>query len=104
MSSERILAGTMGNKEDIVMGWYCLVTFASASTLFGIRRLLLRDASNYRISRAADYVPVVEVRVLLLLFFLCLSRCDFDMLTTTLQKRVDSVSDLDFIPDAWYLQ
>lgn len=52
----------MGAKED-VMGWYCLVTFASASVLFCIRQLLLKDASNSRISKAAEYVPAVEVSV-----------------------------------------
>lgn len=57
------------------MGWYCFVTFASALVLFGIRHLLLRDASNSRISKAADYVPVVEVRVRRSLFLLFLSRC-----------------------------
>lgn len=44
------------------MVWYCLVTFSTASLLFLIRHLLLRDASISRISKAADYVPVVEVR------------------------------------------
>lgn len=66
----------MGAKED-VMGWYGLVTFVSASVLFGIRQLLLKDASNSRISKAAEYVPAVEVRALLskLLTGLFLDEC-----------------------------
>ena len=48
-----------------VMGGYGLITFGMAALLFGIKHLLLRDASYSRISKAAEYVPVVEVRVLL---------------------------------------
>lgn len=61
-------------KQAWVMAWYGLATFSSACALFGIRRLLLRDASNSRISKAADYVPVVEVRMLWFIFLLFLSR------------------------------
>lgn len=43
------------------MGAYCLVTFFSASILFGVKHLLLRDATFSRLSKAADYVPAVEV-------------------------------------------
>ncbi|CAM9894111.1 unnamed protein product [Scytosiphon promiscuus] len=50
----------MGAKED-VMGFYCLVTFATAACFFGLRHLLLRDASHSRISNAAHYVPAVEI-------------------------------------------
>ncbi|CAM9303284.1 unnamed protein product [Hapterophycus canaliculatus] len=50
----------MGAKED-VMGFYCLITFATAACCFGLRHLLLRDASHSRISNAADYVPAVEI-------------------------------------------
>lgn len=63
----------MGNMEDEVMAWYCFATFSTAATLFGVRHLLLRDASNSRISKAADYAPVVEVRVLWSFFLLLLS-------------------------------
>jgi len=45
------------------MGGYGLITFGMALLLFGIRYLLLRDAAHSRISKAAEYVPVVEVRV-----------------------------------------
>ncbi|CAN0416333.1 unnamed protein product [Pylaiella littoralis] len=58
----------MGAKED-VMGWYCLVTFASASVLFCIRQLLLKDASNSRISKAAEYVPAVEIAAWVLTWY-----------------------------------
>lgn len=77
----------MDTKEDEVMGWYCLATFSSALALFGIRHLLLRDASNSRISKAADYVPVVEVRVLRPFLLLLLSRCSLAALLTTLLRE-----------------
>lgn len=54
----------MGAKED-VMGLYCFGTFLGASVLFGVRQLLLKDAAHSRISKAAEYVPVVEVSLLL---------------------------------------
>lgn len=53
-----------------VMGGYGVITFGMAFLLFGIRQLLLRDAAHSRISKAAEYVPVVEVRVLLTILLL----------------------------------
>lgn len=47
------------------MGLYCFGTFLGASVLFGVRQLLLKDAAHSRISKAAEYVPAVEVSLLL---------------------------------------
>lgn len=87
MKAFRAPCWDMGNKEDEVMAWYCFATFSSACSLFGIRHLLLRDASNSRISKAADYVPVVEVRMLWSFFFLFLPRGGLVALLTTLLRE-----------------
>ena len=47
-------------KED-VMGWYCLATFSASALFFVLRRLLLMDSTHNRLSKAAEYVPPVEV-------------------------------------------
>ncbi|CAM9284177.1 unnamed protein product [Ectocarpus sp. 12 AP-2014] len=52
-----------------VMGAYCFVTFFGASILFGVKHLLLRDATFSRLSKAADYVPAVEIAAWVLTWY-----------------------------------
>ncbi|CAM9094506.1 unnamed protein product [Ectocarpus fasciculatus] len=52
-----------------VMGAYCIVTFLGASILFGVKHLLLRDATFSRLSKAADYVPAVEIAAWVLTWY-----------------------------------
>lgn len=46
-----------------VMKWYCGVTFTASALCFGLRYLLLRDSAYTRLSKAAEYVRPVEVRL-----------------------------------------
>ncbi|CAM9482436.1 unnamed protein product [Discosporangium mesarthrocarpum] len=55
--------------EGAVMEWYCAVTVLMASLCFLFRALLLLDAANSRISKAAIYVGPVEVAAWVLTWY-----------------------------------
>lgn len=50
-------------EDEVIMLSYCAVTFGLSALLFILRKLLLRDAANSRVSRAEEYVRPVEVKL-----------------------------------------
>lgn len=52
----------MASEDEFIMLSYCGATFGLSVLLFVLRKLLVRDAANSRLSRAQEYVRPVEVQ------------------------------------------